>query len=115
MSKKFSSKKTLLPYFDKTHLFLIPKTKSPKDPSEFRPIGLCNTSYKIISKLLANRMKSLLDKVISLYQSTFLSSRQISDNIVVAHEIVHLMKKKKGKVGWLGVKIDMSKAFDRVS
>lgn len=69
----------------------------------------------IFGKLLANKLKKSLENIVSPLQSTFLSSRQISDNIIVAHEIVHSMKKSKKKVGNIGLKIDMSKAFDRVN
>lgn len=93
---------------------LIPKTLNPTTPAEFRPIALVNTSYKIISKLMAGRMKGLLDKIISPYQSAFIPGREISDNITKAHELIHKMRNKRGKNGLMGIKIDMSKAFDRV-
>lgn len=96
------------PDLNKTHLFLIPKTKHPENPIQFRPIGLCNTIYKVIAKYLANRMKRYLEKIISPFQPAFLSSRKISDNIIVAHEIIHSFKKKKVRTGGLGIKIDMS-------
>lgn len=91
----FFQDKKLDEKLNKTFLFLIPKTKHPKSPSYYRPIGLCNTPYKLIAKLMANRFKKSLENIISPLQSAFLSSRQISDNIIVAHEIVHCMKKNK--------------------
>ncbi|XP_026377886.1 uncharacterized protein LOC113272227 [Papaver somniferum] len=93
---------------------LILKNLNPTTPAEFRPIALANTCYKIISKLMAGRMKGLLEKLISPYQSAFISGRQISENITLAHEIIYKMKKSKSKKGFTGLKIDMSKAFDRV-
>lgn len=93
---------------------LIPKTLNPTTATEFRPIALSNTSYKVISKLMANRMKGLLHKMISPFQSAFIPGRQISDNITIAHEIIHKMRKTRSKKGLMGIKIDMSKAFDRV-
>ena len=65
--------------------------------------------------MLANRLKSLLPHVISESQSAFQSDKAISDNILVAFETLHHMKTKKtGKVGFMALKLDMSKAYDRV-
>lgn len=71
---------------------LIHKTLSPTSPVEFRPIVLANTNYKVISKLMAGRMKGLLGKIISPYHSAFVPGRQIAENITLAHEIIHKMK-----------------------
>lgn len=91
---------------------LIPKTINPNTPAEFRPIALSNTTYKIVAKLMANRMKGLLDKIISPYRSAFIPGRQVTDNITITHEIIHKMRKSRGK--WFdGLKNDMSKAFDK--
>ena len=98
-----------------THIPLIPKVSSPSSPQQFRPISLCNVLYKIIAKVLANRLKWVLEEVIDKAQSAFVPGRQIFDNALVAFEIVHSMKEKHtGKVGWMALKLDMSKAYDRV-
>uniref|UniRef100_A0A803NP10 Reverse transcriptase domain-containing protein n=1 Tax=Cannabis sativa TaxID=3483 RepID=A0A803NP10_CANSA len=82
---------------------------------DLRPIALCNVSYKILSKVLANRMRGLIDHVISPTQSAFIPGRLISDNIMVAFEIMHYLKwKTKGKKGFMAMKFDMSKTYDRV-
>ena len=71
--------------------------------------------YKIISKVMVNRLKIILPKIIDESQSAFVPRRMIFDNIVVAHKSIHAMKlKKKGNVGYLATKLDMSKAYDRI-
>ena len=100
---------------NKTYIALIPKKKECDTPVDFRPISLCNVMYKILSKVLANRLKRVLPTIIHESHSGFVPGRLISDNILVAYECFHyLRKKKKGKVGYMGLKLDMSKAYDRV-
>ena len=98
-----------------THLTLIPKVKNLVKVSDFRSIALCNILYKIISKVLANRLKKIMPCIISEFQSAFQSEKVILDNILVAFESLHHMKNKKtGKCGSMAMKLDMSKAYDRV-
>lgn len=98
-----------------TNLILIPKTNEPQTMTHFRPISLCNFSYKIFSKVLANRIKPLLPSIISQAQSAFVSERLIQDNILIAHEVFHFLKLRKStKTFEMGVKLDMNKAYDRV-
>ena len=83
--------------------------------TEFRPISLCNVIYKIISKVLANRLKLILPQIISENQSAFLSERLISDNVLVTFELMHYLDhKREGKDYNMAVKLDMNKAYDRV-
>ena len=98
-----------------TFIALIPKVKHPNKVADFCPISLCNVVYKLISKVLVNRLKKFLASAISETQSAFLSGRLISDNVLVAFETLHYLKRKtNGKVGQMALKLDMSKAYDRL-
>jgi hypothetical protein len=72
---------------------------------------LTNFNYKIISKILSNRFKPILQKIISPTQSTFLKGRPIHDDTVLAHEVFHSMKQKKGNGGCMDLKLNMEWEF----
>ena len=83
--------------------------------THFRPISYCNVAYKIISKVLANRLKVVLPVIISQNQSTFILERLITDNILAAYEMLHTMNSRmRGKEGYVAIKLDMSMTYDRV-
>ena len=103
------------PKFHETHIVLIPKTKNPSRVTDYRPISLCNVAYKLASKVVANRMRVVLKDIVCENQSAFVADRLITDNILVAHELMnHIHRKRKGRVGEMALKLDMSKAYDRV-
>ncbi|XP_031108426.1 uncharacterized protein LOC116012895 [Ipomoea triloba] len=98
-----------------TNVVLIPKKKSPEMVYDLRLIALCNVVYKIMAKMVANRMKPLLGDVISESQSAFIPNRLISDNILIAAKLGHYLNRKQtGMVGWAALKLDMAKAYDRM-
>jgi len=99
---------------NQTTIVLIPKIKHPQDLRNFRPISLCNIIYKICTKVLANRLRMFLDEIIYEEQSTFVPGRLITNNVLVAYECTHYLKRKKGKSGACAIKLDMAKAYDRV-
>lgn len=98
-----------------TLVTLIPKVKEPRSVWDFRPISLCNVLYKVISKLLINRLKPILPRIISGTQSAFVPDRLITDNALIAYEYLHhLILMKQGKRCFATMKLNMSKVYDRV-
>ena len=101
--------------FNATSITLIPKVRHPQTISQFRPIALCPVLYKIAAKAIANRLRCYMDDIISEEQSAFVPGRLITDNVLVAFESVHtLRRRKKGRNTTCALKLDMMKAYDRV-
>lgn len=104
---------TILSGWNETTIVLIPKIEKPIFFTQFRPISVCNVIYRVISKMLATRMKSILPEVVGEAQSAFVPGRLITDNILVAYEIIHRIKKAR-KQGLCAVKLDMHQAYYRI-
>ena len=88
-------KRGVLKAFNATFLSLILKGEGADSRGKFRNIALCNVIYKIISKVIVNRLKPLLPSLISPEQSGFVEGRHILDGIIVVHETIHSLKRKK--------------------
>jgi hypothetical protein len=93
---------------------LVSKLSGSHTAHQFKPISLCNIVYKIISKIPTNRLKVYLHNIISLFYSAFVPKRNIQDNMILAHELLHSFKSKRGNGGFMFLKLDMEKAFDRM-
>ena len=81
-----------------TNIVLIPKIKSPERMSNIRLTSLYNVIYKIISKVLANKLKQILPSVKSFTQSAFVPGQLITDNVLVAYEVLHSMHSRKKRI-----------------
>jgi hypothetical protein len=94
-------------------LTLIPKLKEVKMIQQYRPICMLNVSFKIFTKVLANRFTSVANRIIRPTQTAFLPGRYIMEGVVVLHETLHEIKRKK--LDGIILKIDFEKAYDKVN
>jgi hypothetical protein len=92
---------------------LISKENEAKTLDHYRPIALCNVVYKIISKVIENRLKPLLPTLVSQEQACFVEGRQIMDNIIHAHEMIHTLKLQKR--GGMIIQLDLAKSYEKIS
>lgn len=92
LTKRFFSTGEILPGLNNTNLVLISKKKSPSLVSYLRPIAFCNVLMKIITEVMANRLKEVLNNVVSDMQSAVIPGRLISDNIMITYEVMHFLK-----------------------
>ena len=107
-------KKKIPPNLNSTLICLIPKVPNPETVNQFRPIGLCNTLYKTITKILVLKLKPFLSDLIHPLQASFIPGRKASDNVIMVQEIIHSMSLPRSKIGYMAIKIDLEKAYDRL-
>ncbi|KAK3187885.1 hypothetical protein Dsin_027446 [Dipteronia sinensis] len=99
-------------YLNHSFVTLIPKMLNSKSLSEYRPISLVNTLYKVLAKVLSNRMRKVVNEVIGETQIAFVAGLQIIDSFVVANEVINSWRREKD--GGLMLKLDFEKAYDSV-
>lgn len=95
-------------------LVLIPKEPTPSSIRGFRPLSLCNVSCKLVSKVIVNRLKAVMEGLISPCQASFVPGRQGLDNVIICQEFVHSLRFMKAKKGAAIIKVDLEKACDRL-
>jgi hypothetical protein len=101
----------LLPNFNANNVILIPKSSNADSIDQFRPIAMANFKFKVISKIIADRLAQVLPSFISKEQRGFIKGRNIRDCICLASEAANLLH-NKAFGGNLALKIDITKAFD---
>ena len=98
-----------------SYIVLIPKILNPSTINHYRPISLCNTVYKVISKLIVDRLRAVIPNLVSPTQSAFIPGKWIAENQLIVQEILHSFKQRKVKGGFVAMKLDLQKAYDRVN
>ena len=112
--KKIFSERRVPEYLNKTHIALIPRIQGPETLGNYRPISLCNSVYKVVTKIIVARLRPFMGNLISPLQTEFVPGRKGVDNAIIAQEIIHSLGKKKGQVGYMALKIDLEKAYDKI-
>ena len=111
--KEFYEQRSFAKSLNTTFLILIPKKGRAEDLGDFRPISLLGGLYKLLAKVLANRLKKVLGKVVSVDQNAFVRGRQILDASLIANEVIDFWNKHKEK--GLICKLDIEKAYDSIN
>ena len=103
----------LLKDLSNTAITLIPKNPQACHLRDFRPISCCNIIYKVISKIITNRLKPLLQECISINQAAFLKERSLRENVLLSSELIRDYTKATCQRSSM-LKVDIRKAFDAV-
>jgi hypothetical protein len=93
---------------------VIQKINDPQTLKDYIPTALCNVIYKVVVKCIINRMRPMLDSLISDSQSAFIPGRLISDNALIAFECFHAIQTNKRPEDFCAYKLDLTKAYERV-
>ena len=101
-------------HLNETLITLIPKCPGAATLGSFRPISLCNTIYKVVTKMIVIRLRPLLPNLISPLQTAFVPERMGVDNMIIAQELIHTISLKKGQAGFMAIKIDLEKTYDKL-
>lgn len=113
-SKNIFASGSMPEYLNRTLISLIRKCQYPETLGNYRPISLCNSVYKIVTKIIMERIRPLLKKLVSPVQAAFVPERRGLDNILIAQELIHSIDNKKGNEGHMAIKVDLEKAYDRL-
>ena len=113
MFKDFHEKARFVHSLNSTFIVLVPKIGGVEDIKDFRPISLVNNLYKLIVKVLANRLKKVMSKLVNTAQNTFVVGRQILDASLIANEVINSITKKKEK-GIL-YKLEIEKTYNTLN
>ncbi|GKV10568.1 hypothetical protein SLEP1_g21912 [Rubroshorea leprosula] len=111
--QEFHENGKLVRGLNESFIVLIPKKENPLELEDFRPISLIGAMYKILTKILTNRLSRVMQEIIGEQQTAFVKGRQLMDGVVVANEVIHEVRRKR-KSSFV-FKIDFEKAFDKVS
>ena len=106
------NKRGVLKAVNPTFITLVPKEVGADRLDKFRPIAVCIVIYKIISKLIANRLKPLLPSLISPKKSGFVEGRKILDGVILVHEMLHSLKSTRNPS--MMIKLDIAKAYEKL-
>ena len=94
-------------------IVMVPKKEGADDFKDFRPISLVGSLYKLIAKVLANRLKKVMNRLVNKAQNAFVEGRQILDASLIANEVIDPMTRRKEK-GIL-CKLDIEKTYDKLN
>lgn len=100
--------------FNKTNICLIPKVEQPQRVIQFQPMSFYNTTYKVATKVVVDKLKISIPKLVSPYQHGFVLGRNTNENIIIVKEVFHNMHKMKDKKRYFVIKVDIPKSNEKL-